>query len=466
MTVNPRRPAFRLPWSDGANAPANADVAAPESSTDDSSAPAPAPATAQSETADAPGGETSPVAAAHEPAIVPDAQADEPPASDEFLHHLVDAMRGVAEESRDASLADLRRNVDVRIEQLRAAGAERAEELRRGSELDIIATGDWEKAEIDRAKAEAERRVAAHRAELEKQLADHRAASEREIEAMRRRLADYERDLTAFFVRLSEIHDPAEFVSAAKRMPRGPELLSSPSDAAVSDAPAADRAAEAPAVDVAAEPASLTPAAEVMSGDQTKDEPADSAGSKAGERNGKAEATATDAQPAAQAPAPAESAETRLAKRLAELDQRLSTGASKQAQEAATPSQLATATEAKSAPAPEAKSAQAKPETPPVKLETAPTASASEGSNGEVSTPIMVKGLGSFGAITSFKQALERADGIQGVTLSLGPGGEFVYRANHAPGFDVVGAIRAIEGQSVSIDEADGSLMVTIQRGR
>jgi hypothetical protein len=78
----------------------------------------------------------------------------------------------------------------------------------------------------------------------------------------------------------------------------------------------------------------------------------------------------------------------------------------------------------------------------------------------------MVKGLGSFGAITSFKQALERADGIRGVTLSLGPGGEFVYRASHAPGFDLVAAIRAIEGQGAEIDEADGSLMVTINRGR
>jgi hypothetical protein len=85
---------------------------------------------------------------------------------------------------------------------------------------------------------------------------------------------------------------------------------------------------------------------------------------------------------------------------------------------------------------------------------------------GEGSTAIVVKGLGSFGAITSFKQALERVEGIRGVTLSLGPTGEFVYRASHAAEFDLVGAIRTIEGPSATIDEADGSLQVTVNRGR
>ena len=36
---------------------------------------------------------------------------------------------------------------------------------------------------------------------------------------------------------------------------------------------------------------------------------------------------------------------------------------------------------------------------------------------------MIVKGLGSFGAITSFKQSLERVEGVRGVTLSLGPTG-------------------------------------------
>ncbi|HYM52885.1 MAG TPA: hypothetical protein VEW45_05295, partial [Candidatus Dormibacteraeota bacterium] len=361
-----------------------------------------------------------------------------------------------------------------RIERLRAAAAERAEELRRGSEFDIVATGDWEKSEIERAKAEAERRVAGHRAELDRQLAEHRSASEREIEATRRRLADYERELTAFFTQLSEIHDPAEFVAAAKRMPRGPELpatvraVRSSADATEpvgeadeSGAGVASQAdTEVPAPEAAAPEAAAPDAAP---SDETS---AEGAGEPPAEQNGKPEATAPEATNEAEPTASAEPVDARLAKRLAELDRRLSNGeSSKPAPGTETEPEPKAETESPSAAAKESTESADKPETESTAApESAPGESGE--SNGEVSTPIMVKGLGSFGAITSFKQALERADGVQGVTLSLGPGGEFVYRANHAPGFDLVAAIRGIEGQAVTIDEADGSLMVTIQRGR
>jgi hypothetical protein len=378
-------------------------------------------------------------------------EVDEP-TSDEFLHNLVAAMRGVAEESRDANLAELRRTVDVRIEQLRAAAAERVEELRRGSELDIAATGDWEKAEMDRVKAEAERRVAAQRAELERQLADHRASSDREIEATRRRLADYEVELTAFFTQLSEIRDPAAFVAAAKRMPRAPEQLPPPPAPPTSPAttpanPAPEVAADAAISDLAAKRASL-----FQSPEPVADAPA----------SGEAKVVATAEGETAEgktAAAPPEVTNARLAERLAELDQRIAhEGSNGESAE----------------PMPALSTAAAEPTTAAVPATAAPTAAApaeapaatGEETDGDLSTPIMVKGLGSFGAITSFKQALERADGIRGVTLSLGPGGEFVYRASHAPGFDLAGAIRAIEGQGADIDEADGSLMVTINRGR
>jgi hypothetical protein len=81
-------------------------------------------------------------------------------------------------------------------------------------------------------------------------------------------------------------------------------------------------------------------------------------------------------------------------------------------------------------------------------------------------TSVVVKGLGSFGAITTFKQALELADGVSSVALSLGPTGEFVYRAAHEPGFDLAGAITAVE-PSASVDaQPDGSLRVTVSRPR
>lgn len=464
MTVNPRRPAFRLPWTDdGANEPAAAEVSATASS--DATEPAAEPVQ----------GEVAPVDEADQPTDAPTAEAEETPASDEFLQNLVGAMRGVAEESRDAALADLRTNVETRIEQLRTAAAERAEELRRGCEFDIVATGDWEKSEIERAKAEAERRVAAHRAELDRQLADHRKASEREIEATRRRLADYERDLASFFTQLSEIHDPAEFVAAAKRMPRGPELPMTPPAVQPSPEPAEPATSE-PATNADTSGAEA-PAPDMAPTDQTTGEAAGEAAADDGEQNGAGEATAEVEHPT-EPVANEEAVDVRLAKRLAELDRRLSNGESSKPAPG-TETEPEHGAEAESTSVPTVESAGSEDSEPAGEPAAAPEPSngeasngvssgeaSGEASNGEVSTPIMVKGLGSFGAITSFKQALERADGIQGVTLSLGPGGEFVYRANHAPGFDLVAAIRGIEGQSVTIDEDDGSLMVTIQRGR
>ena len=89
------------------------------------------------------------------------------------------------------------------------------------------------------------------------------------------------------------------------------------------------------------------------------------------------------------------------------------------------------------------------------------------GAAGEVATAIVVHGLGSFGAITSFKQALERVDGVHGISLSLGPTGEFVYRATHEAEFDLVAAIEQIEHGGAQIErQPDGSLRVVVQRGR
>ena len=89
------------------------------------------------------------------------------------------------------------------------------------------------------------------------------------------------------------------------------------------------------------------------------------------------------------------------------------------------------------------------------------------GSGEPTSTEILVKGLGSFGAITGFRQALAGVDGIEGVSLSLGPTGEFVFRAIHPTGFDVAVAIAKLEGESATIEhQAEGSLRVTLDRAR
>jgi hypothetical protein len=52
------------------------------------------------------------------------------------------------------------------------------------------------------------------------------------------------------------------------------------------------------------------------------------------------------------------------------------------------------------------------------------------------------------------------------VTLSLGPTGEFVYRASHAGDYDLAAAIQGLEGPTASIENTDGTLVVTLSRAR
>jgi hypothetical protein len=289
---------------------------------------------------------------------VPSTPAGNP--SDDLQRSLVDAMRRVAEEARDAEMARLRQSVQERTEQLKARDTARIVELRERAAQEIAGTGDWERVEIERVRGEAVLRVEARRRQLEEQLAEMSATVESEVANLQARVAGYEREIGAFFGQLSEISEPAAFAAAAKRMPHAASL-----DEPLAPALPAVIPADKPSAD--AESA----ATEIPSG--------------------------RDAELAAQ---------------LAELDARLST---------------------------------------------------EDSNGGEVTTSILVTGLGSFGAITSFKQALERADGVRTVSLGLAPAGEeFVYRATHAPGLDLSAAIRAIEGEGTEIKETDGALRVLV----
>lgn len=410
MGQNQRRPGF-LRWGEGAR---GADA--------DASGESPAPETQEEQpTAEAAmSGETTPsteaTAAAPEsepPATTPAADASE---ASPFLRDLVGAMRGVAESSRESTVSEFRQSVDARIEELQGAAEERASDLRRRSELDLGGIGDWERTELERVRGEAEQRRKARRELLEKELAEHQAASEAELEAVRAKLTDYEREMDAFFAKLGDIADPAAFVAAAKRMPPPPDLATSSAGAA-------------------------------------KPGEAVSATAETGNGNGAAPA------------------EDRLAQRLAQLDERLGAATATSTEPAteepaghepglaAPAASDAAASDAAASPAATATAA------PPVTA-TTPAQAAAPGTSAEASTAIVVKGLGSFGAITSFKQALERVDGIRGVTLSLGPTGDFVYRASHAGEFDLVEAIRSIEGPNAIIENVDGQLRVTIERPR
>jgi hypothetical protein len=419
MTSNQRRPGFRLPWSteeEAAQAASQAEAEgtpspeAPESSENGaqaatgvdaaSSAAVPAeggsedseleaPATTSAETTDSP-----PSASASAPAPTPEpsptveepqatrpaAVAESAPAQGEtsagFMRDLVEAMRRVAEETRQAGLSDLREKSEEHVRKLEADSERHREELRARAEADIAGVAAWASSEEERIKNEAEQRVVGRRAQLDQQLAAEASRADAEAKALRDRVTAYEGELDAYHAQLSDIADPAAFAAAAKRMPSPPQLAGSPAPTKSPDvAPAAPAASEA-----ASPPPDVHPAEEEV-----------------------------------------------LTARLAELDATLGDG-----EGAADP---------------------------------APTTDAPRGESS--ATEVLVKGLGSFGAITGFRQALASVDGIDGVSLSLGPTGEFVFRAIHAVGFDVAAAIMKLEGEAAKIEERpDGGLRVTLDRAR
>jgi hypothetical protein len=421
MTANQRRPGFRLPWSSemdaegGEVAPGGEDEpmtptpsgdtpAAEQAAPDTSPASTPEPAAEMeapavaSEKTEAPA--EHPAEAVSEPADDGAAGAAASAAGqtgDEFMRDLVAAMRKVADEARDSGVADLRTRADDQVRLLESDAERRREELRERAEKDVTEVGEWEKAEAERIKKEAEQRVVARRAQLDQQLATDTTRTEAETKAVRERVAEYERELDAYHSQLIEINDPAAFAAAAKRMPKAPSLDGGP--AARTDIPAPSPAAATAAV--AAAPASAD--------DQVPVEPVTSAS------NGVPEPT-PEVHPAE---------EEVLAARLAELDATL-------------------------------------PQTPD-----APAAMAAPIGAEPATTEVVVKGLGSFGAITGFRQALSGVEGIDAVALSLGQTGEFVFRATHAAGFDVRNAIAQLEGDGAKIeDRPEGGLRVTLDRAR
>jgi hypothetical protein len=430
MTANQRRPGFRLPWSsemedqggeaasggeeqpmtptptggEAATVDASSEGAAPEAP----ASPDPEPAAEMEAPAVAGAGDKGPAAEPSTAAADPNAAAaSSAPPTDEFMRDLVAAMRGVADEARDTGVADARTRADERVSSLEADAETRRQEMRDKTEQDVAKIGEWEQSEHDRIKQEAEQRVVARRSQLDRQLEADTSRTDAESKAIRDRVAEYERELDAYHAQLIEINDPAAFAAAAKRMPKAPDLEAM--------TPAASTT-ESTAVESPAAPATPAPAAAVVD-DQAPVEPV-------------AQATNGVPEPEAEAdPEPAEAQEEVLAARLAELDATLPSA------EAASP---------------------------------APAAPAAPAASGDpATTEVVVKGLGSFGAITGFRQALSGVEGIDAVALSLGQTGEFVFRASHAAGFDVRDAIAKLEGEGAKIeDRPEGGLRVTLDRAR
>lgn len=448
MTANQRRPGFRLPWSDGSGTEADEAAATTQSADASSTATPVAPSqfaptghavrrgsamTAPDAGPDAAAtpsdvdGDAAP-SAAHDAAVdgavrpAPPSEAATPAAAEaepsEFMRELVAAMRRVADEARESGLAGLKAQADDQVRSLEGESEKRAGDLRSRADADVAGIGEWLASETERVRADAERRVGIRRSELEQQLSAENERAEHEISALRSRVSDYERELAAYHAQLAEINDPAAFAAAAKRIPAAPEL----------DAPMTH---DAPSTSDAAAPSlAAAPQAPTLEAGEESHAAAD-----------------VELAPPTEAAVTPDAAETPVA--------------------AVTPD-VAEAPDAAGTPSVEPAPAETAAHQAMAPVEPATVEPAQAASNGsEVSTAIVVKGLGSFGAITGFRQSLAAIKGIDSVSLSLGPTGEFVYRATHSAGMDVAAAIVATEGEGVVVEpDPDGTLRVTLGRPR
>ena len=320
-------------------------------------------------------------------------------APSDFLRSLLDAMRRVAETTRDRTLAEMRDALEADAARLDEARSARETALRERAAAEITDIGSWERAEVERVRAEALRKVQARGGQLDKELADLATSSTTEHEALVARADAYEREVEAFIQELDAIQDPAAFAAAARRMPSPWGAQSqAPSPTASRDAAHPLVPGAPPAESAAPQPAALKSPA----------------------------LAAVEVQAPAEGPGRPEVDPSKVV-----------ADAAGNAPEGQRPSDASTGG---------ASTAEA------VAVEPDP----------DLTTSIQVHGLSSFGAITSFKQSLERVEGIRSVTLGLGPTGEFIYTATHAPAFDLDAAIRAIEGEGVHIERDNGTLRVRV----
>lgn len=371
MTAAERRSGFRLRW--------NAD-----------SEPSEEEQQADTEMSEAPQPEMTATAVDPSPSVEPGAEP-----SDQFLSSLTAAMRRVADDARETSLADARAAIAAKIAAMRATAAARSDELRSRAEQDVTGIGEWSRAEIVRIETETQRKVEQRRAQLGEQLDEHERRSSAEIAALEAQVEDYERELALFFSQLGEITDPDTFISAARRMPRLPAPEGATDDQAAEEGFPASH--EERLRDLGIDRNSATDLAEG------------------------AAATTNGTEPESVSE-PEHTAEPTVAM-------------------------------ADSAPA-EATVGQ-------------PAAAAALGdATVDTTTTIAAVGLGSFGAVTSFKTALEKTDGVSTVRLSLGPGGEFVYSVTHRADLDVSGVVaEAQPGASVQ-RSPDGVIQLSAGKRR
>lgn len=475
MATTDSRTGFRLPWTTDqkqADGDSTSSGAGGESTTD-------APTGVMSETSET-RSEADAQAAAYTHAAEDRSAFDAPVASaatttspagprkqNKFLAELTKAMQAAAESAREESVNRFSADAKSFVEQIHARSAEESAELRRRADDDVASIRDWSKAEIARIREETEHRITDRKGRLEREVEEHAALIEHEIERVQGRVADFEAEMARFFERLLGEDDPSRFAAMAENLPEPPSFDVDVALAEAATLTLPEREAIAP------EPVVLESPAGETSAEQSWEQPAAE----------DPEAAFAAIQAAAEAAAVTESADAEASPGATDAEA-FEAGAFETTATETTgagdedPRVAALALNPDSAAAAEAEAfaidpAAAEAEEIPVIADDALAARLaglvpnSEGdgpgaSADTQSTQVVVVGLVSVASIASFKRHLGRLPGVQGVGVSSGPDGEFVFAVTHGPEVVLSDAVATLPGFQPRVTASgDGVVNVT-----
>jgi hypothetical protein len=503
MATTESRSGFRLPWAgehrtddqnDG-DRPADAEAEIVDQGADAMATPeTPTTATAMAD----PEG-TSVVESARHASAPADAPVDVPPATSatapaalppgppggrkptKFLADLTKAMQAAAEAERQETLELFQLEAKSFVESIHGRSATEAEDLRKQADEDIASIREWSKAEIARIREETDQKISARKADLSEEIDDHAARIEREIDRVQQTVADYERQMAAFFESLLGETDPTRFAALASNLPEPPSfegLLA----AEAAPAPVAPALAEAP-VEAAAAAASNESADAAPVGEWAGEAPADTATDsssidqeaafaaiEAAARAADADDAQVEVPSAADGAVDADTDDASDATADGPIDPRLSALglANFDAAEAEALADLPSADDEIEEIADDALAARLAGLVPAASADGEHDGFASHSDDHAAAEPptahtsVVVTGLISVASIASFKRHLARVPSVRTVGVTSGPDGEFVFAVSHDPGLDLRDVVPGLPGFGARVTESgDGVIKAT-----
>jgi len=442
MAQTDTRPGFRLPWTaehgahtDQAEPTASETAEATSAGAPDAEAPAGGSTVADQSTAD----EASTPPEEPETSDMIDATATTSTRRPtKFMAELSRAMQTAVETSRDETMARLGADAKTVVEEIHAASAVEAAELRRHADDDVAAVREWSKAEIARIREETEARIALRKTALDGEMDQHGLVVESRVQQVGATVAAFEQEMAAFFERLSTEQDPTRIAAMAERMPEPPDLAGvaaaivepitssfAPTETQPDDAPVAEgdgsEMTDSEASAESGETAEISDGSETETGDAETFE----AGEAEAETETETEVSAPDFA-AAEAEAAAFTGDVE--------------------------DDASAVSEPTPAPTHDHESAAAA---------LAATADDSPPQGERATTRVMVTGLVSVASIATFKRSLGRVPGVSTIGVASGPDGEFVFTVSHDAGIGLGEAIVALPGFEARVTaETSGGLEV------